>query len=702
MKDRAGSSYRIGCDIGGTFTDFVLFDEVTGEVVIEKCLSTPRDPSEGLANGLNLLREQAGDYFGAISQIAHASTLVANAVIERKGAKCALLCTNGFRDMLEVRRHVRVTTYELWADPPEPLIPRYLRLPVDERVYSDGSVIRPVNPDQIADIVRILRKEDVQSVAIAFLHSYVNPANEREARRLIEAMLPGIPVTISADVLPQIKEYERTSTTVVNAYVRPIVERYLTNLISRLRKSGIKAPIHIMLSNGGVASPSTAQQYPIRLIESGPVAGAKVVQHYRDLCGLDDVLAFDMGGTTAKACLIQNGEIPITNELEVARSQRFTKSSGYPIAVPGAHLIEIGAGGGSIAEVNALGLIQVGPESASSEPGPACYGRGGTRPTVTDSDLVLGYLNPGYFAGGSMSLDRAKSEQAIREHVGERVGRDLIASAWSIHDVINETMASAVRMHMTERGGLLDRVSLVAFGGAGPVHAYNLAAKLGIGQLIVPLRAGVLSAAGLIIAPPAYDVVRTFRADLNNLSQEAIEAAYREIEAEIGTVLHEVEPSGRITFTRSADIGYVGQGYQVTVCTDGEMGGLRADALWAKFAETYRAKYGYFYDDIPAELVNLRVGGTIHGAQFRPKPIEVRGWRLEDSAKGVRPAYSADAGALIDFTVYDRRRLEPGMSLTGPAIVEEVSSTTVIDAGGTIRIDSHGSLVISVGQRRHR
>jgi N-methylhydantoinase A len=699
MQGRTGSSYRIGCDIGGTFTDFVLFEEKTGQVIIEKCLSTPRDPSEGLMNGLNLLREQAGDYFSAISQIAHASTLVANAVIERKGAKCALLCTKGFRDVLEVRRHVRVTTYELWADPPEPLIPRYLRIPVDERVYSDGSVVRPVDPDQIADIVQILKDENVQSVAIAFLHSYVNPANEREARRLIENMLPGIPVTISSDVLPQIKEYERTSTTVVNAYVRPIVERYLANLTSRLRSSGIKAPVHIMLSNGGVASPTTAQQYPIRLIESGPVAGAKVVQHYRDICGLDDALAFDMGGTTAKACLIQNGEIPITNELEVARSQRFTKSSGYPIAVPGAHLIEIGAGGGSIAQVNGLGLIQVGPESASSEPGPACYGRGGTQPTVTDSDLVLGYLNPEYFAGGSISLNRAKSEEAIQTHVGEKVGRDLIASAWSIHDVINETMASAVRMHMTERGGLLDKVSMVAFGGAGPVHAYNLAAKLGIKRVIIPLRAGVLSAAGLIIAPPAYDVVRTFRADLNNLSQDAIEKAYAEIEAEIEAVLREVEPSGGITFARSADIGYVGQGYQVTVPIGGEKGGLRTDSLWSKFAEIYRAKYGYFYDDIQAELVNLRVNGTIHGAQFRPKPIEVRGWRLEDSIKGVRPAFSADAAAIIDFSVYDRQRLEPGMVFTGPAIVEEISSTTVIDAGGSIHVDSYGSLVISVGPR---
>ena len=700
MDQESGSTYRVGCDIGGTFTDFVLFNETSGEVVIEKCLSTPRDPSESLLTGLEQLKRQAGDYFDAISQIAHASTLVANAVIERKGAKCALLCTEGFRDVLEVRRHVRVTTYELWSDPPEPLIPRYLRLPVKERVYADGTIGSSVDADEIDAIAAFLKAESVESVAIAFLHSYVNPDNEREARRLLQERLPGVPVTISSDVLPQIKEYERTSTTVVNAYVRPIVEQYLSNLTNRLKQHGIGAPMHIMLSNGGVASPRTARDFPIRLIESGPVAGAKVVQHYRELCGLDDVLAFDMGGTTAKACLIQDGEIPITNELEVARSQRFTKSSGFPISVPGADLIEIGAGGGSIAQVNTLGLVQVGPDSAASEPGPACYGRGGERPTVTDADLVLGYLNPGYFAGGSMSLDVELSENAIRRHVGDPLERQLVAAAWSIHDVINSTMASAVRMHMTERGGLLDRVSLVAFGGAGPVHAYNLAAKLGIRQVVVPMRAGVLSAAGLIIAPPAYDVVRTFRANLDALDRTAIEDAFHDIEAEIEAVLREVEPDGEIAFTRTCDVGYVGQGYQVTVPAQAD-DDLHSKSLWASFANIYREKYGYFYDDIPAELVNLRVGGTIRGRQFRPRPLDVRHpGRIDSAVKGTRSAYSPSAGAMVDFKVYDRMALEPGMTFDGPAIVEEVSSTTVIDASGGVRVDAHGSLIISVGTAR--
>jgi N-methylhydantoinase A len=334
---QSSSVYRVGCDIGGTFTDLVLFNETTGKLLTEKCLTTPTDPSVGFLHSLTQMKLQAGEYFSAVGQIAHASTLVANAIIERKGARCALLCTKGFRDILEVRRHVRVTTYELWSDPPEPLVPRYLRFPVDERTRADGTIITPVREDELAVLAKTLKAERVESVAIVFLHSYVNPANELEAKRILQEFLPAVPITTSASVLPQIKEYERTSTTVVNAYVRPLVEKYISNLASRFERAAIDAPFYIMLSNGGVASPKTAQEFPVRLIESGPVAGAKVVQHFGRQWGIGDALAFDMGGTTAKACLIQQGEIPITHELEVARSQRFTKSSGYPIAVPGAH-----------------------------------------------------------------------------------------------------------------------------------------------------------------------------------------------------------------------------------------------------------------------------------------------------------------------------------------------------------------------------
>jgi len=695
MTHRRGT-IRVGCDIGGTFTDFVLFDTATRAIRIEKCLTTPRDPAAGVMRGLGSLATQAPGYLQEIEQIAHASTLVANAVIERKGAKCALLCTKGFRDLLEVRRHVRVTTYELWTDPPEPLVPRHLRIPVTERTLSDGTILAPVSADEIRSIAEYLRNEGVESIAIAFLHSYKNPANEAAASRQLASLLPGIPISISSLVLPQIKEYERTSTTVVNAYVRPLVQHYLTQLASRLDSAGVKAPLHIMMSNGGIGAPEVASAYPIRLIESGPVAGAKVAQYYGNLCGIQDVLAFDMGGTTAKGCLIRNGEIPITNELEVARSQRFIKSSGYPISVPGAHLIEIGAGGGSIASLNAVGLLQVGPQSAAAEPGPACYGIGGTEPTVTDADLVLGYLNAENFVGGAMKLDPGLAREAIVERVANPLGRPLLAAAWSIHDVINETMAAAIRMHATEHGGRIDGVTLIAFGGAGPVHAYALARKLRIRKICVPLRPGVLSAVGLLIAPPAYDIVKTFRVGLTSLDPEELEREYLAIEKDIERVLRAVQPDGQVTFQRSADLAYVGQGYQVSVPTHDLGSRIEGGMLWRRFAEIYREKYGYFYEDVPGELVALRVGGHIRGGQFEPEKLQPSEAKTIPRAKTTRLAYSQPTHSMVEFAVYDRAELRPGMRFDGPALVEEDSSTTVIDVAGSAEVDDYGSLFIVV------
>lgn len=688
--------FLVGCDIGGTFTDLVLLNRSTGEITIGKCLSTRPDPSDGLMAGLRQLQAKAGEYFSLLAQIAHATTLVANTVIERKGARCALLCTEGFRDVLEVRRHVRVTTYELWSDPPEPLVPRHLRLPVSERTLANGTIARAIDPDEIHRIAAILRQEKVESITVAFLHSYRNPTNELQVQQLLAKILPGVPITTSAAVLPQIKEYERTCTAVVNAYVRPLVQSYLTGLDARLRSTGITAPVHVMLSNGGTASLRTAVEFPIRLIESGPVAGAKAAQHYREVCRLGDVLAFDMGGTTAKACLIQEGEVPITEELEVARTQRFTRSSGYPIAVPGAHLIEIGAGGGSIAAVNSLGLVQVGPESASSEPGPACYARGGRRPTVTDADLILGYLNSTYFAGGALTLDLALAHSAIVSGVAEPAQTDVLAGAWSIHDVVNETMAAAIRIHMAERGGRLNDVTLIAFGGAGPVHAYNLASKLGISRLLVPQRAGVLSAVGLVISAPAYDIVRSVRAPLSAFDPIAAEAEFRSMEADIDRRLRQVDPDGAVSFVRSADIGYIGQGYQVTVPANE----LTADALWHGFSETYRAKYGYFYDDVPAEVVNLRANGRMRGVNHLAT-ITPSCAQNNDSLRGrsSRLAYSRASAKMLPFTVYDRTHLVPEASIEGPAIIEEPSSTTIVDAGGSLMVDQHGTLVITVSSR---
>jgi len=691
--------FRVGCDIGGTFTDFVLLDESTGQIFVEKGLTTPADPSLEIMTGLAALDRVARGYAAQARFVAHATTLIANAVIERKGARTALLTTRGFRDVLELRRHVRVTTYELWADPPEPLVPRFLRIAVSERTGGDGRVITPVDRAEIEAIAHRLRVEGVESVAIAFLHAYANATNELEASRLLAELVPEIAVTTSSSVLPQIKEFERTSAAVVNAYVKPLARRYLRGLDGGLRALGFRAPLRIMLSTGGVASADTAAEFPVRLIESGPVAGAIAARHYASLGGIDgaragDVLSFDMGGTTAKACLVREHALSITDELEVARSRRFTKSSGYPVPVPAVNLMEIGAGGGSIASVNSLGLVQVGPESAGATPGPICYGLGGTRPTVTDADLVLGYLNAEYFAGGTIRLDAEGAARGIEHDLARPLGRDLAAAAWTVHDVVNETMAAAVRMHVTERGGNPGRATLFAFGGAGPVHGYHLAATLGIPRMIVPLRAGVLSALGLVIAPVSFDLVRTHKLALGQLEPTAIETIFRDMSEEVRRTLDKAQPGAPPTFTRAVDIGYIGQSYQVTVPVDASTG-LDPAELWRRFAALYRDKYGYFYDDVPAELVNLRVSGRLSGMDLTLPRLEAA--RTAAAApKDERRAYSRRHRRMIPFAVYDRSELGPGTSIAGPAIIEEASATTIVDDGASVTVDDWGSLVVRV------
>ena len=685
------SSYRLAVDVGGTFTDFALLDEESGEVHIAKSLTTPADPSVGVLMGVNAFNDVTADHIVATRRIAHATTLVANAVIERKGALTALLTTKGFRDVLELRRHVRVTTYELWADPPEPLVPRWLRLPINERVFSDGNVLKEVESSDVTEVVPLLKAEGVTSVAISFLHSYANADNERKVSELLKNLIPDVAVTCSHEVLPQIKEYERTSTTVVNAYVKPLTRTYLANLEKGLVEKGYSAPLNIMLSNGGLGSIATAAEFPIRLIESGPVAGAIVGRELAMVLGHAEVLSFDMGGTTAKACLIRNQTLPITDELEVARSKRFTKSSGFPVGVPAANMIEIGAGGGSVARINQMGVVQVGPESAGADPGPICYGQGGLEATVTDADLVLGYLNPDNFAGGSIVLDAAASSAGISKQVAAQQGRSLVEAAWTIHDVINETMATAVRMHVTERGGNPDAATMIAFGGAGPVHACNLARKLRISHFIVPLRAGVLSALGLLVAPPAYDIVRTYKSPLDRLDWQDLLSRMKNMEEEIGLSLDGIDTIGDRCYRLEVDVGYIGQSYQVTVGIDEVFDG---QILQQHFAELYRAKYGYFYTDVPAEIVNLRVRGEIVQAGFRLNPLKKFARGISAPSSGVRDAYSVAERKMTVHKVYQRQALASGMHIAGPAIVEETTSTTVIDGGWTLDVDSLGSLSI--------
>ena len=691
--------FRAGCDIGGTFTDFVLLDETSGVVHVGKRLTTPDDPSIALLAGFADLKKTSPDYPSETARLAHATTLVANAVIERKGARTALLCTAGFRDVLELRRYVRVTTYELFADPPEPLVPRALRFPVNERTRADGSVLRRVASEEIAAIAAGLKQEGVESIAICFLHAFTNSANEQQAARLLAEHLPHIPVSLSSDVLPQIKEFERSSTTVVNAYVKPPARRYLRRVSAGVREAGFTAPLQIMLSNGGIGSAETAAEFPVRLIESGPVAGAIVARHFGTLLELPEVLSFDMGGTTAKACLIRDGQLPLTDELEVARSRRFTKSSGFPVATPAVNMIEIGAGGGSIARIGALGIVQVGPESAGAAPGPVCYGLGGDLPTVTDADLTLGYLDPERFAGGSMRLDAPAARRAIEETLGAPLRLDAVAAAWTVHDVVNETMAVAVRMHVTERGGDPSRPALVAFGGAGPVHVANLAAKLGIGRVLVPLRAGVLSALGLLLSPAAFDLKRTRKRPLDQLDPTAVRVDIVEMKQAIAERLAEAAPGAEPKWGVILEIGYIGQGYQVPVpMSEQELGALTPEALLTGFAAVYREKYGYYYDDVPAELVNILVAGY---AGEMPQIIRaISEASAATPPRGRRQAWSPRRRELVEFAIYDRDVLRPGMSFPGPALIEEASATTVVDFDATVLIDRYGSIEITLPEER--
>jgi N-methylhydantoinase A len=557
--------YRVGIDIGGTFTDLVLIDAETGNRAVGKVLTTPEDQSEAVENGLVELLGQEGLAADQLKIIIHGTTLVTNALIERRGAKTALLTTEGFRDALAIGTEHRYDMYDIFIEKPEPLVPRSLRYGVRERCLHDGSVMLNLDEEQVRSIAAELREHGVQAVAVSFMHSFRNPAHERRVREILSEEAPGIAVSLSSEVAPEISEYERTSTTVANVYTRPLVEGYLTSLEERLRRLGFGGSLYIMLSNGGTASVDTACRFPVRLLESGPAAGALAAAFYSRATDFSEVLSFDMGGTTAKACLIEGGEPLRSNEFEVARVYRFKKGSGLPVKVSVIEMIEIGAGGGSIASIGALGLPKVGPRSAGSDPGPACYGRGGSEPTVTDADLTLGYLDPDFFLGGKMQLDREAALRAMQK-IARPLGLDTVEAAWGIHHVVNENMANAARVHAVERGKDPRAYPLFAFGGAGPVHGYRVARALGLTGFIAPLGAGVTSAFGFLCAPLSFDFVRSLYGRLHDLDWSELNAALDEMEEEGRGLLRASGAADTdVGVRRLCEMRYVGQGHEVTV-----------------------------------------------------------------------------------------------------------------------------------------
>src|SRR5262245_31541113 len=504
----------LGIDVGGTFTDIVVYDTGNGRQASHKELTTPADPARGVMAGIDRLLASRAFAAAAIGRVVHATTLFSNAVIERKGAPTGLITTKGFRDTLEIGRERKYELYDVKIVKPAPLVPRRWRLEVPERIGVDGSVRLPLHEGAVLEAAARLTDEGVTSLAIVLLHSYANPRHERQAAELIARRFPALTLSASIDVAPEIREYERASTTAINAYIKPLAERYLASLAAQIASRGISAPLLLMLSNGGLTHIDEAQRTPVQLLESGPAAGALVAARLGAHDTGAHVLAFDMGGTTAKLSVIDDGKPTVAYSFEVARERRFIEGSGLPVRIATLELIEIGAGGGSIAHLDDLGLMKVGPVSAGSEPGPAAYRRGGTQPTVTDADFLLGYLNPGYFVGGSMEIDLAAAEAAMQS-VAQAASLTVAGVAWGIHDLVNENMANAARVHLAEHGKDPRRYALLATGGAGPVHAYYVGKKLGLARLVVPYAAGVASALGLLIAPARVDRVATVAREMD-------------------------------------------------------------------------------------------------------------------------------------------------------------------------------------------
>jgi len=682
----------LGIDIGGTFTDIVLLDAATGRQWNLKLLTTPRDPAEAVVEGASRVLAAAAAAAGAVRRVVHATTLFTNALIERKGAPTGLLTTRGFRDVLEIGRERKYDLYDIHLEMPEPLVPRALRREVEERIGPRGEVdVKLVVADVLAE-AEALVAAGCTSIAIAFLHAYANPLHERRAAAVLADRYPGLFVTTSHEVAAEIREYERLSTTVANAYVKPLAERYLGGLEGRLAGIGIAAPLFLMLSSGGLTHVAEAKRIPIQLLESGPAAGAIAAAHFGLRSGERNILAFDMGGTTAKLSVVDDGEPMVTYAFEAARARRFREGSGLPLRISSVELIEIGAGGGSIARVDTMGLVKVGPQSAGAEPGPACYDRGGTAPTVTDANLLLGYLDPRYFAGGTLPIREDLAAGAV-DGLAEAAGLGGIVAAHGVHDIVNETMASAARVHIAERGKDLRRYAMVATGGGGPLHGCAVARKLGLGRMIVPPSAGVASAIGLLVAPARVDRVATVARPLDAIDWPALEALCTGMEEEAARValMSGLRDAG-LTRRRLADMRYAGQGFEILVrLPDGPYDAAFAPRIADAFAAAYREIYTLNPPGARAELVNLRVAVTA-SADAVAQPTAARD--AGDGLKGHRAVRFAAAGNALDTPVYDRLRLPIGRRLHGPAVVEEPESTLLVPPGMSFEAEPNGNIVV--------
>jgi N-methylhydantoinase A len=679
---------RVAVDIGGTFTDATLIDEESGAVSIAKVLTTPADPSEGFMQAVDRALADGKVKAAQVGFVVHATTVATNAIIEGKIARGGFVTTEGFRDLLEIARQVRPSLYDTQFEKAKPLVPRDRAVTVAERLGPAGEVLRVLEDDSVRAAAEILRREEVETVAVCLLHAYVNPEHEQRVGAILAEELPGVPVSLSAEVAPEFREYLRASTTVINAVIRPVIERYLERIESRLADAGVQAKLLVMQSSGGVFSSEAARTRPVFMVESGPAAGVIASAYLGETLGRPDILSFDMGGTTAKVGLIQDGQPSVTKNYNVGGHAGAgiggMSLSGYPVRTPVVDLVEIGAGGGSIAWVDSGGLLRVGPQSAGADPGPVCYRRGGTEPTVTDANIVLGRLNPDYFLGGEIGLDVDGARRAIEERCAKPLGLDVTAAANGIVEIANAAMVNALHLISVQRGYDPRDFVLFGFGGAGPVHANALARDAEMPTLLIPRSPGIFSATGLLTTDLKLDTAVTVMRRVDELDADEVEASFAELEeAGRGELEREGLAADAMSFVRKIDLRYVGQSFELTIPA--------GDDLLGRFHAEHDRTYGFAAREEPVEVVSLRLTSVGTIAKPPPRPLE-SGGRAEPKER--RQVYFAESDGYVDCPIYGRYALPAGASFPGPAVVEEFDSTTVVHPGFTVTVDDAGNLLI--------
>jgi N-methylhydantoinase A len=685
------SNTRLAVDIGGTFTDIVV--EARAERWTRKVLTTPQAPEQAVIAGTLELLGEIGVAPAEIGLFIHGTTLATNAIIERKGALTALIATEGFRDILDIADEGRYDQYDIFIDKPQALVPRFRRFTVPERIDAAGEVLRPLDEPALHALLAELDRVGASSVAVAFLHSYANPVHERRVREILAEARPELTITLSSEVCPEVREYERTSTAVANAYVQPLMAGYLGRLGEALTARGFRCPVYLMTSGGGLTTLETARRFPIRLVESGPAGGAILATFIAAECAEPKVLSFDMGGTTAKICLIENLKPQASRSFEVDRAARFLKGSGLPLRIPVIEMVEIGAGGGSLAHVDAMGRIAVGPESAGAEPGPACYGRGGTHPTVTDADLALGRIDPARFAAGRLALDGAKAAAALQADIGQGLGLSATLAGYGVAEIVDENMANAARVHSVERGKVIAEHSLIAFGGAAPLHAARLAEKLGIARVIVPPNAGVGSAIGFLRAPIAFEVVRSRYMRLSAFDPAAANAILAEMRAEALEVVRAGAGSAPLIEPRSAFMRYVGQGHEIVVPLPArDLAPEDAGLLREVFQREYVALFSRTIPHAEVEILTWSLTVSTEPARAVAAP----GVTAAEAplAAGRRRLFDPETGDSMDVPVYWRPDLAPGARLAGPAVIAEDETTTFVTPSFDASINARGCIVL--------